>query len=333
MEKPYQRAIPIWLYVSAFFVFAMAVIGAITRLTESGLSMVEWRPLIGALPPLNESEWVRVFDLYKQTPEYLHKNFGMSLNEFKSIFFWEWFHRLWGRMIGLVYALPFFYFLLKGGLTKKWIIRFSILLLLGALQGGMGWYMVMSGLVDNPDVSHYRLAAHLGIAAFIFSLLIYYAALYAETRTNIAQANLKANHTSLLLVFITLIWGAFVAGTDSGLIYNTFPKMDAYWFPPELFDKTPLWINFFENHTTIQFTHRVLALTTVTYLLYISFKHAHQSTWYKILGALALIQLSLGIATLISQVMIPLAAMHQAVAFLLIACTTFIMQQQKVRPS
>ena len=331
MELSYKRAIPIWLYTTAFFVFAMAVSGAITRLTESGLSMVEWRPFIGALPPLHEDEWNRVFDLYKQTPEYLHKNFGMALSDFKSIFFWEWFHRLWGRLIGLVYGIPFFYFLIKGAFTRKWLIRFTILLILGGLQGGMGWYMVMSGLVDNPDVSHYRLAAHLGLAAFIFSLLIYYAALYGNIKTSLISKTKRANHTSLMLVFITLIWGAFVAGTDSGLIYNSFPKMDAYWFPPELWDKTPLWINFFENHTTIQFTHRLLALCTVTYLVYVSLNNKSQSVWYIILGALALIQLSLGIATLVSQVWIPLAALHQAVAFLLIGCTTFIMQQEKIK--
>ncbi len=331
MDLKYKRAIPIWLLTSAFFVFSMAVIGAITRLTESGLSMVEWRPFIGALPPLNEQEWQRVFDLYKQTAEYSHKNFGMSLDEFKQIFFWEWFHRLWGRLIGLVYGLPFFYFLLKGAFTKKWLIRFSILLLLGGLQGLMGWYMVMSGLADIPDVSHYRLAAHLGLAAFIFSLLIYYAGLYSGVKTSINPISKAANHTSLLLVFITLIWGAFVAGTDSGLIYNTFPKMNGYWLPPELFDLTPWWLNFVENHTTIQLTHRILAIITVTYLLYISFIHFKESIWFKILGGLAALQLALGIATLISHVWIPVATLHQGVAFLLIGCTTFIMQQQKYK--
>ena len=164
-------------------VFAMAVIGAITRLTGSGLSMVEWRPLIGALPPLSEAEWQRVFDLYRETPEYRLRNAGMGLDAFKQIFFWEWFHRLWGRSIGLVFALPFAWFWMTGRIARPLLPRLAGLLVLGGLQGLLGWFMVKSGLVDRPSVSHYRLAAHLGLAVLIYGLLMWQAWITADERT------------------------------------------------------------------------------------------------------------------------------------------------------
>jgi len=181
----HDKQISNWLFFTAFMVFCMAVIGAVTRLTESGLSMVEWRPLIGTLPPLSEAEWMRVFELYRETPEYKAKNAGMTLDEFKNIFFWEWFHRLWGRLIGVVYALPLFYFWVKKQIPQRYGWKLLIGLLLGGSQAVMGWYMVESGLVDRPAVSHFRLAAHLSLAALIFGYL---------------------------LIAITILWGAFVAG-------------------------------------------------------------------------------------------------------------------------
>ena len=302
-------AIQIWLYGCAFMVFAMAVIGAITRLTESGLSMVEWRPLIGALPPLNEAEWQRVYDLYKQSPEFEKKHFWMELGDFKKIFFWEWFHRLWGRMIGLVFAIPLAYFWIKKSIPVGWKPKLIGLFILGGAQGVMGWIMVKSGLVDRPSVSHFRLAAHLSLAALIFILLIYAGKAVNRDRS-LTYLTDRFGLIALSTVFITLVWGAFVAGLDAGKIYNHFPMMSQQsWLPQELkFD--PL-----NNHGWVQFTHRVLAL--IASLTVITYAYTRKS--YSTAAALFL-QVGLGIATILSVVMIPFAAAHQAGAFILMGC-------------
>lgn len=304
-----------WLFTTAFMVFAMATIGAITRLTESGLSIVEWRPLIGGLPPLDHVEWQRVFDLYQETPEYQKKNFGMSLEEFKNIFFWEWFHRLWGRLIGLVYALPFFFFLLTKKIPKGFKPKLFVGLLLGASQGLMGWYMVKSGLIDRPSVSHFRLAAHLGLAAIIFIYLLWLA---FDLRGNKALAGTfcqkRHGWTALILAFITLIWGAFVAGLDAGLVYNTWPMMGGQWIPNELTS----FANILSEPVSVQFTHRWIAIVTAIFIF--SFAYRVKSFG---LASMMFLQIGLGIATLLSMVSIPLAAMHQAGAFILIGLTVY----------
>ena len=305
----HSRQISNWLFFTAFMVFAMAVIGAVTRLTESGLSMVEWRPLIGALPPLSEAEWNRVFALYQQTPEYQKINVGMELEEFKNIFFWEWFHRLWGRMIGLVYALPLAYFWISkkipGGFKGKLIIG----LVLGGLQGVMGWYMVKSGLVDRPSVSHFRLAAHLSLAFIIFVYLLWIAFDLRGNKAGNASFCLKRHGwIALAFVFTTIIWGAFVAGLDAGLIYNTWPKMGPHWIPPEL----SALANIITEPVSVQFTHRWIAI--ITALVVLSF--AWRTKSFPLAG-MVFLQIGLGIATLMSQVAIPLAALHQAGAFIL----------------
>ncbi len=333
MQEPHasNRAIILWLWVSAFMVFAMAVIGAITRLTESGLSMVEWRPLIGALPPMTETEWQRVFDLYRQSPEYQLKNSGMALNQFKNIFFWEWFHRLWGRTIGLVYGLPFCWFLLRRQIPTGYHGRLWLLLALGGLQGVIGWYMVMSGLVDRPSVSHYRLALHLGAATLIFALLVHTAVRIGQIGTplptTIAPPSLIAHGWfGLVLVAITIAWGAFVAGLDAGLFYNTFPLMNDSWLPTEIYDVRPLWLGLIDNPALVQFTHRYLAMFTALVLAILAIRGWRTLTLplaarqlALLVGAMALVQTGLGIATLLSQVMIPLAALHQAGALTLLA--------------
>jgi len=298
----------IWLYGCAFMVFAMAVIGAITRLTDSGLSMVEWKPLIGALPPLNEAEWLRVYELYKQSPEFEHKHFWMNLHDFKQIFFWEWFHRLWGRMIGLVFALPLCYFWLTKKIPQGWGLKLLGLLLLGGAQGVMGWIMVKSGLVDRPSVSHFRLAAHLSLAALIFCLLILAARRIDIDKDNEARFDRFA-FAGLVCVFITLIWGAFVAGLDAGKIYNHFPMMSPEsWLPQEArFD--PL-----RNHGWVQFTHRVLALLTTCVLgVYVYKRKAFG------VGAALIAQIGLGVATILSAAALHPATAHQAGAFILMA--------------
>ena len=324
----YQKLKPVaaWLYITAAAVFLMAIIGAVTRLTESGLSMVEWRPLIGALPPMNDGEWQRVFNLYKDTSEYQMAHSWMGLADFKKIFFWEWFHRLWGRMIGLIYAVPFFIFLIRGQLPKDLHLKFWGLLLLGGLQGLMGWYMVQSGFVDRTDVSHYRLAAHLGLAFIIFGALLRMAMTvslpHLKNSPLLRTRMLRPVFGGLLLAFITIIWGAFVAGANAGLIYNEFPFMGSGLFPSEGTALDPLLLNMFENHAAIQFIHRWLAIGTVLYITWLwalgrgmdVSKRANKARTTVL--CLAWLQAGLGISTLLTQVWMPLAIMHQAGALL-----------------
>ncbi|MAH05317.1 MAG: COX15/CtaA family protein [Pseudomonadota bacterium] len=315
-----SNAIALWLYGCAFMVLAMAIIGAITRLTESGLSMVEWRPLLGALPPLNEAEWNRVYEMYKQSPEFEHKHFWMSLHDFKQIFFWEWFHRLWGRLIGLAFLLPLLYFWLSKRIPQGWKLKLIGLFFLGGAQGLMGWIMVKSGLVDRPSVSHFRLAAHLSLAALIFGALILSARAISKPQSDDYHFD-KLGLAALGCVFITLIWGAFVAGLDAGLVYNHFPKMTPdHWLPPEA-DIDPL-----NNHGWVQFTHRVLAL--ISFFVVGAYTHMRKA---HAVGAALLIQIGLGIATLLSAVMIPIAALHQAGAFILIATLILSLYRSKKR--
>ncbi len=331
------RVTAVWLLTVAAMVFAMTVIGAITRLTESGLSMVEWRPLIGAIPPLSDAEWQRVFDLYRETPEYRLRNAGMGLEAFKTIFFWEWFHRLWGRLIGVAYALPLVWLWVAGRIPPQ--VRWHLvgLFILGGLQGLMGWYMVLSGLVDRPSVSHYRLAAHLGLAILIYGLLIWTAlGLLMRDRGPAASAGVRRiGWIAFTLVIVTVFWGALVAGLDAGIGFNTWPLMAGDLLPPEALIVEPpfvtgnnpvaMWLLPFENHAMVQFVHRWLAI--VAALAVLAFWWRVRRSGIRGLGlatadAMAVtvvIQVALGIATLLTFVAIPLAAAHQAGALILIA--------------
>lgn len=333
-----RKIIACWLMAVAGVVFVMIIIGAITRLTESGLSMVEWRPLIGALPPLNEAEWRRVFELYQQTPEYQKKNFWMGIDDFKQIFFWEWFHRFLGRFIGIIYALPFLYFLIRRKIPQGYHLPLFGLLILGGLQGLLGWYMVQSGLVDRPSVSHYRLAAHLGLAFFILSMLV----LAALSIRKVERRKLPALHShswiGLGFLTITVFWGAYVAGLDAGLVYNEFPKMGQGLMPKEMWQYQPFWVNFFENIPAVQFTHRWLGVVTGLVLVSVAFHGARKKAgWpFHALGTLVILQVGLGITTLLSGVWIPLATLHQAVAGLLVAVLTICLYKttgnEKLKP-
>ncbi len=318
-----SRALIHWLFFTAFMVFAMAVIGAVTRLTESGLSMVEWKPLIGAIPPLSEAEWHRVFDLYKQTPEFQHKTGWMQLEDFKKIFFWEWLHRLWGRVIGLVYALPLLWFWVRGQIPQGYKSKLLFILLLGAGQGFMGWYMVMSGLVDRPDVSHFRLAAHLMLALLIYAALLWIAFdLKGRDKISCSFCQLRHGWIALAFIGVTIVWGAFVAGLDGGMVYNTWPKMDAHWIPPEvtgLFAVT-------HDPAAVQFVHRWIAVFTGI----IVFAYAWRIKSWPI-AAMMFVQIGLGIATVMTQVSIPLAAAHQAGAMVLIALMIHQLQRASLR--
>lgn len=319
-----HKSVIYWLYFTAFMVFAMAIIGAITRLTESGLSMVEWRPLIGSIPPLTEAEWNRVFALYQETPEYQKKNFGMELDEFKNIFFWEWFHRFWGRLIGLVYALPLAYFWIRNKIPEGYKGKLLIGLALGGAQAVMGWYMVVSGLVDRPSVSHFRLATHLGLAFIIFSYLLWLAFDLKHNKAKSSCFCLK-RHGWIAIVFValTIIWGAFVAGLDAGLVYNNWPLMGNRLIPLELNS----FISIFYDPVAVQFTHRWIAILTA--IVVWSFAYRVKSF---ALAGMMFVQVGLGIATLLSNVAIPLAAMHQGGAFVLIGIMIYHLQRQMNAP-
>ncbi len=328
------RAIAWWLLACAAMVFAMAVIGAITRLTGSGLSMVEWRPLIGALPPLNEAEWQRVFDLYRATPEYQKVNAGMGLDAFKQIFFWEWFHRLWGRSIGLVFALPFLWFWLSGRIARPLLPRLVGLLLLGGAQGLLGWFMVKSGLVDRPSVSHYRLAAHLGLAVLIYGLLVWQAWTLLSSALPVSPSGLRRHsRIAVALAAITMLWGALVAGLDAGLAYNSFPLMDGRLLPPEAWSLIPAWSNPLDNTALVQFIHRWLAIATgiVVVALWVRARAARPALRATtgiaagIAAAIVVAQVALGIATLLLKVPVALGAAHQAGALILLTTLLWCM--------
>ena len=340
-----DRQIGWWLALSAAMVFVMVVIGGVTRLTESGLSIVEWQPLSGALPPLSEAAWQVLFDKYRQFPEYQQINAGMSLAEFKGIFWLEYIHRLWGRLIGLVFALPAVWFFLKGWLRGRLLGQVIVLFVLGGAQGALGWFMVKSGLVNDPRVSPYRLTAHLMLAVAVFGWLLWLALArlrpedgWRAVEGGFAPAARKLRafaHPLALLVVLTIASGGFVAGLDAGLTYNTFPLMDGRLIPEGYATISPFWRNLFENVPAVQFNHRWLAsLTALALIVYALHakrqplpQAARQAT--SALLALALIQPALGIATLLTVVALPLAALHQAGAVALFAALLWTMRTLK----
>lgn len=327
-----------WLYVCCGLVFLMIIIGAITRLTESGLSMVEWRPLIGALPPMSEEEWQRVYTAYQQSPEFEKKHFWMEIGDFKKIFFWEWLHRFLGRLIGLVYALPFMFFLIKGWIPQGYKLKLFGLFILGGLQGLMGWYMVKSGLVDVPSVSHYRLTAHLSLALLIYTLMFWIAQNLKNFKTGTERSGhfclYRQSWVTLCLLMITIFWGAYTAGLDGGLVYNdTFPKMGETWAPSEVWFYKPVWVNFFEHPAGVQFVHRWLAMLTGLAVLALSvraMRTGYMQARFALLGVFVFVQIGLGIATLMSGVNIALAVAHQAGAVILLTLLLSCMHKLRV---
>jgi cytochrome c oxidase assembly protein subunit 15 len=316
------RAVGIWLCATAFMVFAMMIIGAITRLTESGLSMVEWRPLIGTLPPLNDAEWERVFGLYKQTSQYQLQNSWMELADFKTIFFWEWFHRFWGRMIGIVYALPFFWFLLRGRIPDGYKRHLWILLFLGGLQGVIGMWMVESGFVDRIEVSQYRLAVHLGMAFFIlgYTVWLIHGLLYPiePDRRPVPRQFRRLGAWAHGVIFFTILSGALVAGLNAGFIYNTWPDMAGEWFPSAYWEAELGWLSLFETMAAVQFNHRTLAYITAAtvFALWLWSRRIDlpaRVRWsINALSVMIVVQILLGILTLLTIVALPLAVAHQA---------------------
>lgn len=317
-------AVRLWLFAVAVLVLVMAVVGAATRLTDSGLSITEWQPLLGAIPPLSEADWLAAFEKYKAIPEYAIVNKGMTLEDFKPIYWWEWSHRFLGRAIGVVFAVPFLIFLVRGAIDGKLAVRLGGLLALGALQGFVGWYMVQSGLVDRVDVSQYRLALHLTIAAAIFAWTVWLALGIGTGRATGATAGWRWSARGLVAVlFLQIAAGAFVAGLDAGMAYNTWPTMDGAFLPDGLGVMTPWYANLFENALTVQFNHRSLAYAIALWVVIQAFAalRAEPSAWRTsalILLAAVLAQIALGIWTLLAQVPIGLGLAHQAGAFVLL---------------
>ena len=266
-----------WISLNLLLIFLMVLIGGITRLTDSGLSMTEWSLITGIIPPLTTSDWIETFDKYKSSPEFMFKNYDMTIEEFKKIFFWEYFHRIWGRLIGLTYTLPLIYFWLTNKFTSSEKVFFFILLFFGASQAFMGWYMVKSGLTENPDVSHFRLSAHLFIAFLIYSMLLFYLSLKITLKSNTyISTNKEPNNFNnilinicIIFVFITIASGAFVAGTKAGWAYNNFPFMGDSILPPVLLENKSNNFSFlFNDIGFIQFFHRVLASITLIIIVF-----------------------------------------------------------------
>jgi len=299
----------------------MVVLGGVTRLTQSGLSIMEWAPLRGALPPITEAEWQRIFALYQQIPEYQQVNHGMTLAEFQGIFWWEWAHRLWGRLIGVVFLLPFLWFLLRGRIRRGLAPRLTLLFVLGAAQGALGWFMVASGFADRVDVSQYRLVAHLALALAIYVAMFWIALdlLRASERWPVPSRFARHLMLALGLLCLTIVMGGFTAGLHGGLVYNSFPLMGGEIAPPDLWGMAPGWINLFENPPAAQFVHRWLAVATMLTVLALGWRdRATGSLPVRLAAAMALLQVGLGIATLLLVVPVPLAALHQAGAVTLL---------------
>ena len=327
-EPPASPAVTVWLIACCAMIFAMALIGAITRLTESGLSIMEWAPISGILPPLSEAEWQRLFALYQQTDEFRIDNSSMTLESFREIFWWEYIHRVWGRLIGLVYALPFFWFLWRGTLPGWLKPHAWFLLFLGGLQGAMGWYMVESGFGARTDVSQYRLVLHLSLALAIYGYMLWLIFRITEQPPQRAARSATLGgwlRGLLVLAGLTVVSGGFVAGLNAGLIYNSFPLMDGHLVPEDYLSVSPFWLNWFETIAAVQFNHRLLATLTVvaTAALWLwSWRlplRPNQRLAMHFLAAAVGVQFILGIATLLAVVPISLAVLHQAGAIALLS--------------
>ncbi|MBL0144172.1 MAG: COX15/CtaA family protein [Betaproteobacteria bacterium] len=327
-----RRAVAFWLLACCALVFAMVVVGGATRLTHSGLSIVEWKPLVGALPPLNEAQWAETFDKYKLTPEFRLRNHDMGLEGFKSIFWWEYFHRLLGRLIGVAFFVPFLYFWLRGRLDRPLGWKLAGILLLGGLQGGMGWYMVKSGLVDDPQVSQFRLTAHLGLALLIYACMFWVAhGILRPARSGATDALRRAGLAFAVVVFAMALTGGFVAGIRAGFAYNTWPLMNGHWVPPEILLIEPWWRNFAYNMATVQFVHRTLALVVLAGAWILAWRVFASRTASKesrlaagTLAGATLLQVVLGITTLLMAVPVGIATAHQGGAVVVLTAAVWL---------
>ncbi|OIQ86794.1 heme A synthase [mine drainage metagenome] len=341
MDNTGRRAIAAWLFICCLMVFATLVVGGVTRLTHSGLSIVRWQPIVGTVPPLTQADWQRTFAQYQKTPEYQQVNRHMDIGEFKHIFWWEYAHRLLGRSIGLVFLLPFLYFLARRRVDRALAPRLAGIFVLGGLQGAMGWYMVKSGLVEDPRVSQYRLTAHLGLAFVIFTAMFWVALGLINEREKTSRhdglASLQRFAAWLaLIVFVMVLAGGFLAGLHGGLAYNTFPSMNGHFVPPDMFALSPWFANFFNNPSTAQFDHRLIA-----WLLILLVPAFWLRSWRVTLAPRArlaanllllvfALQVGLGISTLLLVVPVPLAALHQDVAMVVFATVLWVNHELRV---
>ena len=325
-----DKLIARWLLTCAVVIFGMILLGGVTRLTDSGLSMVEWRPLMGIVPPLSQQDWQALFLKYQQFPEYQKINLGMTLGEFKVIFMYEYLHRVLGRLIGLLFFIPFVYFYFTRRISPQLLPKLLLMLFLGGCQGLMGWYMVKSGLVDVPHVSQYRLTAHLGLAIVIYAFIIW---------TALGLINKPSDQPSGLgrfacilsgLIFVMILSGGLVAGTRAGYAYSTWPLMGDSFIPPGLYAMTPIWLSAFEDITTIQFNHRIFAYIIAALMAGFAFvalrKNISPKARIGIYSMLFLlvVQITLGISTIIFHVPIAIAAAHQIVAVALLTASLFV---------
>jgi cytochrome c oxidase assembly protein subunit 15 len=335
MKKDNNKVV-YWLLTGCVLIFIMVVVGGITRLTHSGLSISNYKLISGTIPPMNEVEWQEAFDLYKQYPEYQKLNNHFTLQDFKDIYFWEWLHRVIGRFIGLVFIIPFIYFLIKKQLSKPTIVKSIILLALGAFQGFLGWYMVKSGLVDRPDVSHYRLAAHLTTAfvTFAYTFWVILDILYPIKKA-INNGFKRLIQVSFGVLILQIIYGAFVAGLDAGFIHNFWPMMSEGKFIHETvyIEQEPLYRNFTEGKSGVQFTHRILAYV-VTILIFLIWNKARkmelskdQTVGINLLVLLLILQFTLGVFTLLLAVPVWLGVAHQVGAFFLLSAMTYTLHR------
>ena len=329
MNNSYSKYINFWLLSLALTLLIMIAVGGLTRLTESGLSMVDWNPIMGIVPPLSQNDWNYLFSQYQLFPEYQIKNLGMTLNEFKFIFWWEYGHRVLGRFIGILFIVPFIFFFLKKCFSKKDLYSYIFLLFLGGTQGLIGWWMVKSGLDLNPYVSHFRLAVHLLIAQIILSYIVF---LLLKRLTLQGYEKISISHSSLFFIFsfsifITVTYGAFMAGLDAGQSFNTWPKMGETFFPEGLFFVEEKYMGIFENSIFIHFFHRSLAYLCVAIILIISIlhfkkiKYVPQKIHFILIILLVIIQVIIGIYVVLSNVPISLGSIHQIIGSLLFALT------------
>ena len=325
IERHHRRRVGIWLLVCCLVLFSLIMLGGATRLTGSGLSMVVWEPVTGVVPPMNEADWQLEFDAYRATPEYQKVNRGMALHEFKVIYWFEFGHRMLARSLGLIFALPLAWFFWHGYIGRR--LRWPLLgvLGLGILQGWMGWFMVSSGLVDVPRVSPYRLAAHLSLAMILFAFMLRLALGQLLPAAHQKRPQRRWTIALLIMVAATIFMGAFVAGLHAGLVYNDFPRMAGQWIPDGILGLQPLWRNFFENTATVQFVHRVLAISTlvVAAAAWLQARNSLQDILARRLLGLTLVvvivQVVLGISTLMLFVPVVLGTLHQGVAVLVLA--------------
>ena len=340
ISEYYNPYVYIWLLTITAMILLIIIIGGLTRLTNSGLSMTDWRPVLGIFPPLTYDNWTKVFEMYKQSPEFKIVNKNITLNEFKYIFWWEWFHRLFARLIGLVFLIPLFYFILKKQISRILFLRIIIVFIFGLFQAFVGWWMVKSGLNENPYVSPYRLTFHLLNALIIFSFLLWISLDYRSSiKINFLSKPFSSDFyilSSIVLVFITIASGGFMAGTNSGQSFNTFPLMNGKVIPDDYFIDGLGFYNIFENTVAINFNHRWLSIFTFFYILFVCFKFIKFNDKVAFLNVFLVIifislQVILGIITLLSNVYLPIASMHQTNSILLLASLLICYHQFKFR--